>query len=353
MIMIDEQFRQSIATIQQHIRVLQEEQAAEAREEISAALENLQLIYEEMQAGLEATEVVEQKMIEQNQQITASYQHYYDLFHSSPIAYLVTDVNGAILEANSAAFQLLNVPQSYLIGKYLATFIAPGTDRITFRLKLDRLAQVNELEPWRVRLCPLEREPFEAELHVVIARSQDDSVEALRIGIFDLSHYQQSVERFAQRSESEPIRAREISSAPQVPYSLDGLKVLVVDDELDAREFITVVLESHGIQVTAVGSVTDALEVLKQFQPDVLISDLRMPVRDGYSLIHQLRELETQSGWHLPAAAITAYLEEDREKALTAGFEAHWHKLAQPSELIEMIAQLANQAPRSEPNSLD
>lgn len=129
----------------------------------------------------------------------------------------------------------------------------------------------------------------------------------------------------------------------EMPQSLNGLRVLVVDDEADIREFITVVLESHGMSVKAVASAIAAFEVLKSFQPDVLVCDIRMPGGSGYDLIRQIRDLEAKEGGHLPATAITAYQDEDWEESLKAGFEAHLHKFAQPNEWVETIAQLAGQ----------
>ncbi|MEP0957392.1 response regulator [Microcoleus sp. FACHB-1515] len=131
----------------------------------------------------------------------------------------------------------------------------------------------------------------------------------------------------------------------QIPHSLVGLRVLVVDDEADIREFITVVLESHGMSVKAVASAATAFEVLEPFQPDVLVCDIRMPGGSGYDLMRQIRDLEAKQGGHLPAIAITAYQDEDWEESLKAGFEAHLHKFAQPIEWIETIAQFAS--PRS------
>ncbi len=128
----------------------------------------------------------------------------------------------------------------------------------------------------------------------------------------------------------------------KIPQSLNGLRVLVVDDEADIRELITVVLESYGIRVKAVTSATAALAALKPFQPDVLICDIRMPDGNGRDLIRQIRALEAKEGGYLPATAITAYLEEEREESLKAGFEAHVHKFTQPSEWVEIIARLAS-----------
>ena len=126
--------------------------------------------------------------------------------------------------------------------------------------------------------------------------------------------------------------------------ALNGLRVLVVDDEADIRELITVVLESHGMSVKAVASAAAAFEVLKSFQPDVLVCDIRMPGGSGYDLIRQIRDLEAKEGGHLPATAITAYQDEDWEKSLKAGFEAHLHKFAQPSEWVEIVKQMAGKS---------
>jgi CheY-like chemotaxis protein len=130
----------------------------------------------------------------------------------------------------------------------------------------------------------------------------------------------------------------------QLSQPLYDLRVLVVDDDTDILEFITVVLESHGISVLTVASAAAALEVLKQFQPNVLVCDIRMPGGSGYDLIRQIRNLEAKEGGHIRASAITAYQDEDWEESLKAGFEVHLHKFAQPNEWVEMITKLAGQA---------
>ena len=100
----------------------------------------------------------------------------------------------------------------------------------------------------------------------------------------------------------------------------------------------------HGVVVTVVTTVAEALEELERSRPDVIISDIRMPDEDGYVLIKKVRALEAQKGWQIPAGAITAYLAEDRAKAIKAGFQSYLHKLAEPRELIAMVAQLAGRS---------
>ncbi|MEW6496023.1 MAG: response regulator [Cyanobacteriota bacterium] len=352
--MIDEQFRQYIQTIYQQIAVLhhyrmqlslrQQEQVARVLEEIGVALENLQLIYEEMQTSLEASEAIAEELLQQSEPVVAERHFYYDLFQFAPDASLLTDANGLILEANQAAARLLNVPQNVLIGKPLAVFVPP-LERQAFRSYLNQLLQVERVQDWEITLCPRNGEPFAAELKVAIARDSSGDFAALRIGLHDISQYKQADGFPLQLLEQQQDKlAQDTTPVTSLPHSLDGLQVLIVDDEADVREFISAVLESHGIRVTAVATGAEALEALARFRPDVLVSDIRMPDENGYSLIRKIRELEAEKGWHIPAAVFTAYVAEDREKALTAGFESHLHKLAQPMELIEMVARLSGRA---------
>ncbi|PSB44286.1 histidine kinase, partial [Cyanosarcina cf. burmensis CCALA 770] len=130
------------------------------------------------------------------------------------------------------------------------------------------------------------------------------------------------------------------------PYpSLNGLRVLVVDDEADTRQWITVVLEESGAEAIVVGSVGEALEVIEQQRPDVLISDIGMPGEDGYALIRKIRELEPQMGGTIPAVALTGYArEEDYTKALAEGFQLHVAKPIRAAELVAVVTSLAKMA---------
>ena len=103
--------------------------------------------------------------------------------------------------------------------------------------------------------------------------------------------------------------------------SLDGVKVLLVDDDRDSLQILTLMMIGQRAQVHAASSVDEALQVLQWYRPDVLVSDLAMPGEDGYSLIRKIRALEAPTGKHIPAVALTAYVRvDDRTRALTAGF---------------------------------
>ena len=123
---------------------------------------------------------------------------------------------------------------------------------------------------------------------------------------------------------------------------LDGLVVLVVEDDTDTRDFIAMVLERSGATVLRADSVADALSLIEIKQPDVMISDIGMAGENGYSLIRKVRMRESQLGWHMPSAALTAYAKpEDRAAALAAGFEDHLAKPVEPDRLPNFVAELA------------
>lgn len=130
-------------------------------------------------------------------------------------------------------------------------------------------------------------------------------------------------------------------TAPPSCPSLAGVRVLVVDDELDSRDFITTVLNQCQAKVKAVATVREALQIIPQWKPDVLVSDIGMPGEDGYSLIRQLRQLPPEQGGNTPAAALTAYARaEDRTRAIQEGFQLHLPKPIEPAELATVVASL-------------
>ena len=133
-------------------------------------------------------------------------------------------------------------------------------------------------------------------------------------------------------------------SAIRKPTSaiLSGLRVLVVDDEQDARDLIQLALAQNGAQVTAADSAGAALAMLERTRPDLLVSDIGMPGADGYELIRQVREREAQLGLdRLPAVALTAYARpEDRAQALHAGYHTHIPKPVEPHALVAALARL-------------
>ncbi|WP_348982740.1 response regulator [Brasilonema octagenarum] len=340
--------RQQIEALQRHIMLnpRQPQQVAEAMQQIDASLDKLHVLSEEIHTSLETMQVIQEQLLEQDEYLAEERQRYYDLFEFAPDAYLLTDTQAVILLANRAAGALFNVLPNFLIGKPLINFV-PEAERWVFRNKLNEFSSLySSVQEWEIRMCPRRSQPFDASLLVAPVRDPFRTLVSLRIGVRDITKYKaanlQHIQSVAELLPEAATQLLPLAAAVETPLSLDGLQVLFVDDEADAREFITAVLEQHGIYVTAVVSVAEALEVLERSsRPDVILSDIRMPDEDGYALIKKVRALEAQKGWRIPVGAISAYLGEDRAKALSAGFQSHLHKLAEPTELIAMVAQLA------------
>jgi PAS domain S-box-containing protein len=128
------------------------------------------------------------------------------------------------------------------------------------------------------------------------------------------------------------------------PPNLDGLRIMVVDDEKDSRDLLEDVLSLCEAEVLAVASASEALEKIPEFNPEVIISDIGMPEQDGYELIKEIRKREkAQNLKRVPAIALTAYARvEDRMKALSSGFQMHVPKPVEPAELAAVVSSLIN-----------
>jgi len=124
---------------------------------------------------------------------------------------------------------------------------------------------------------------------------------------------------------------------------LDGVTVLLVDDQPDARRFLEVTLQRCGARVIAVASASEAFESIQNDRPDLMLSDIGMPDEDGFSLIRRVRKLTPKKGGVTPAVALTAFAgAEDRSAVLRAGFQAHLPKPADLAQLIAVIAELGS-----------
>jgi len=138
----------------------------------------------------------------------------------------------------------------------------------------------------------------------------------------------------------QPSELEELRSKPDVP-KLDGLRILVVDDDDDAGKLVALVLSQLGADAHAVTSVAEAVKMLRTFAADVVVSDIAMPGEDGYALMRRLREIEPELGRHIPAMALTAYgRPEDRTRILSSGFQKYIQKQVEPVELARAIAAL-------------
>ena len=144
-----------------------------------------------------------------------------------------------------------------------------------------------------------------------------------------------------QRRSQQPQLREERKAAQIRPGILAGLKVLVVDDEPDNREFLIVALEQWGATATVAASAQEAIDILQKSPPDILVSDIGMPVEDGYSLIRKVRSSESDQIKRLPAVALTAYAsEQDRSRAIDAGYDEHLAKPIDPARFASVLAEL-------------
>jgi signal transduction histidine kinase/DNA-binding response OmpR family regulator len=149
---------------------------------------------------------------------------------------------------------------------------------------------------------------------------------------------QKQAEAEARQSDLETVRQQISSSRP----ALSGLRIMIVDDEPDTREFLSFLLRQYNAEVYTSESASQAFAAFTEFHPDVLVSDIGMPREDGYSLIRRIRTLTTEQGGNTPAIALTAYAREDDQKqALAAGFQTHLAKPVNSSELVTAILKLA------------
>jgi CheY-like chemotaxis protein len=131
------------------------------------------------------------------------------------------------------------------------------------------------------------------------------------------------------------------------PPELAGLHVLVVDDEEDTREYLRALLERCKATVTLAVNTTEALALTAKLRPDVLLSDIAMPVEDGYVLIQKLRAQPEAAGGRTPAIALTAHARsEDRTRAMLAGFHNHVTKPIDPEELMAVLTAVVGRSRR-------
>lgn len=144
---------------------------------------------------------------------------------------------------------------------------------------------------------------------------------------------------YPSQRDDKPPSGRVPGSGPRPSSTLGGLRVLVVEDDDDARELVVTILEDAGAVVASADSAATGFDAVRTFRPQLLVSDIGMPDEDGYSLMRRVRALGAVGG--IPSIALTAYTRaEDRAKALRAGFSLHMAKPIRPSELVAAIASL-------------
>jgi CheY-like chemotaxis protein len=174
------------------------------------------------------------------------------------------------------------------------------------------------------------------ELHGGTVRAESDGRDA---GTRFVMHLPRRRSPLTARDARKPAAAA--TAAPDVPR-LDGLRVLIVDDDRESCEVMLEALRGYGASLRATMSASDAVDALSEFKPDLVLSDIAMPGRDGYAVLSEVRTLERTLGRHVPVAAVTAYAHaEDRERAIAAGFDEYLAKPVDPAALAFAVAALA------------
>jgi two-component system CheB/CheR fusion protein len=153
-----------------------------------------------------------------------------------------------------------------------------------------------------------------------------------------------------QEEQTDPGRRVERAVLTSGANELDGLRVLLVDDDPGCREVFSAILRMCGAEVKSVASAADVVPAMNAFQPDVLLCDIAMPDEDGYSLIRRIRRLAPEQGGRVPAVAVTALAtRSDRRQALSAGFQVHVAKPAPAAALIDALQRARNESPVDSP----
>lgn len=220
---------------------------------------------------------------------------------------------------------------------------------------LRELAQVVNLSQSRLRYL-FKKETGVAPGHYLRAYRLEQAKELLEttflsvkeiirsIGVNDQSHFIREFKKtYGQTPAQYRMSLATNNNVVETSRSLEGLLVLVVEDDRDTREVISILLEQAGASVTTFASSAKALTALARMRPHILIIDIGLPDEDGYALIRKARALLDERGEKIPAVALTAYSsEEDRKQVFAAGFEIHMPKPPGPGQLIDVVARLTN-----------
>lgn len=191
------------------------------------------------------------------------------------------------------------------------------------------------------------------ELHGGVVRAESPgpgmgSTFTVELPVSPIAHRRMETEMDAGPSSRHPASASPVPAINALPR-LDGVRVLVVDDDPDARVLMEQLLVDCGAEVIMAVDAESAFESLRERRPALLVSDIGMPGQDGYELIRRVRSLPDSMGGRTPALALTAFARsDDRRRAIAAGYQAHLAKPAEPAELVTVLASLAGVLP-SEP----
>jgi CheY-like chemotaxis protein len=181
------------------------------------------------------------------------------------------------------------------------------------------------------------------ELHGGTVRAESDGPET---GTRFVMQFPRRHSPFMAREARKPVSATPAGTTDVA--RLDGLRILIVDDDRESCEMMLEALRGYGASVRCAMSASEAIDALLEFIPDLVLSDIAMPGRDGYAVLSEVRARETMFGRHVPVAAVTAFAHaEDRERAIAAGFDEYVAKPVGPAALASAVAALVTVGHRS------
>jgi PAS domain S-box-containing protein len=240
------------------------------------------------------------------------------------------DIGGHVVSWNASAERITGYPAQEVIGRHVSLFYpdenAVATGDLEAAARDDGVAD----ERWRLRK---DGSRFWGNILIVALRNAREELVGFAKVTRDLTEQR--------RVDAERPRVSHASDKSTSAAALDGVRVVVVEDEADARELIQLVLERSGAEVLAAASAAEGLKAVEAFSPHVIVSDIGMPHEDGYSFMRRVRGLPQELGGGVAAVALTAYTrEEDRLHAMRAGYNRHLAKPAHPDELVSTIRDL-------------
>ena len=358
---------------------------------LAEALEGLQTSEEELAVADEEIRAQNEELLETRARLEREVQFHRDLFERCPDAYFVTDARGVIRMANAAAATLLNISQSFLVGKPLINFVSRA-DCNTLRNALVAMNDATTARSVDLRLRPRHKHPpFVAEISVARVRAAgrpqtlhwtvrngsertehalegsargEDPRRTARIAELEVTnrHLEETIQRQARLIEELiVVHAREAGAEPApagilvggaegdfagrgrgLLADLTGLRVLVAEADEDATETLIQLLTDCGAAVATAATGAQALALVEQWRPSVLVSDMSLPDQDGFALMRAVRALGEERGGDVPAIALTGYAAiEDSREALRAGYQVHVAKPLEPALLTHAVANVA------------
>ena len=322
-------FTQKILSLSQYVEALSQRSQKLCPEEqqdlLSEVLEELQVSLEELRVSNEELSEQHEELITTREAVEAERQRYQDLFEFAPDSYLVTTAEGSIREANRAAAKLLNLSQSFLVGKPLITFISEAQRR-DFRNLLTQLRQVDKIQEWEVSLLPRQSKPLTGSLTVAAVRDRNGQVTALRWLLRDISERKQNEENIRQlNAELEQRvleRTAELVTANQLKdEALLGEQVARAEAEHRAAELTAMiqslpdvvymgtqagitVCNTLGLEVLGCKSTKDFQSLAEQLQTRCAATGRRIPLEEepfilalqGQACVRELILRNFQSG---------------------------------------------------------